>query len=711
MSIRTKIAIIAVLTMLLYAGFDLMVQRAVIGPSFVSLERDEARKDMERCINALRREAHHLEQFCSDWSMWDDTYVYVQNPHPEFERSNLVPKSFTDNDLFLIFILNNDGDVVWGQCFNLELNSPISVADFPTDTWGKDHPLLNRMNPAEAKTGVLPTERGFALLAACPILASDAKGPVRGTLVMGRLLDDAMIQLLIEQTQVQMRLAPVAASAGAGGAPLTGDGHSPQIAIETLKDNSEKLLAQALINDVADAPAFLLQAIIDREISAKGAAATRLDAIGAFLIGLCILLFLLLMMHRTVATPLLRLTDHVIRIGRSGTLLPVDLGVRADEFGALAREFNAMVHRLNDDAATKRRAEAALRDSESTLRAILQAAPDAIIVVNEAGLIESCNAAAEKTFGIEAVRISGTPLDALFYPEDQPLLEQALSPMRCGNADNTPHGTLALRGVNTSGESFPMHAAFGLASLRNRPLFIGVFRDISELVRMHERIAEHQHLAKLGELGASVAHEIRNPIAGVSGLLQNIHKQAAPDDPRRPALEEALAQISRVNNTVQQLLFYARPWQPSKSPCNARKAAQQVCDEIAQAGRVENRVLAVAQEGNTMVFADPVLLERVLHNVINNAIDATAPDGRIDVSFEKVDNATCIRVEDTGAGLRPELRERVFEPFFTTKMRGTGLGLAICRRIMEAHDGVIRFSEGRESGLCVEMIFPEKNQT
>lgn len=711
MSIRTKIAIIVILTILSYAGFDLAVQRTVIGPSFASLERDEARKDLERAINALRREAHHLQQFCSDWAIWDTTYSYVQQPEPDYEQSILVPESFTDNDLFLIFILDSDGTVVWGQCYDAALNAPIRMRDFPQDVWPRDHPLLHREDPATFKRGLLNTERGIALLAASPILPSNAEGPVRGTLVMGRLLDDAMMELLIEQTQVQMSIEPLNTSTNAAGVSLTEYATYPEIMIQTVEENPGILLTQVVINDVSDSPAFVLRANFDREITRKGAEAIRLDAIGAFVIGLCLLLFLLVILHRMVTTPLLHLTNHVACITRGGALLPVNLGTRNDEFGTLAREFNIMVQRLSDDAAAKHEVEKALRDSETTLRAILQAAPDTIMVTNKDGIIESCNIVAEKTFGFAAENLIGRPLHTLFSQEDRALLERALSLMRHDPSEDMPHESFTLRGINAAGQQLPMHGAFGIAALADRRLFIGVFRDISELKRMHERIAKHQHLVKLGELGASVAHEIRNPIAGVSALLQNMHKQSTPNDPRRPALEEALAQISRVNNTVEQLLLFARPWKPRKTPCDLRRITQQVCDQIARTGRLESRALEVAAGDSLLVQADPLLLEQVLHNVLNNAMDATAPDGRIDVRVEKVDNAACIRIEDNGTGLSPELRDRVFDPFFTTKTRGTGLGLAICRRIMEAHDGDIRLAEGRQTGLCVELLLPRMDHT
>ena len=115
MSLRSKVLITLSLVIVMYTVLNYFVQRFVIFPSFVELERNEAKKDMQRCIEALRREIYHLGILTDDWAAWNDTYKFVQDPNTDYTESNLVVETFTDNNLNLIYICNTTGQVVWGR--------------------------------------------------------------------------------------------------------------------------------------------------------------------------------------------------------------------------------------------------------------------------------------------------------------------------------------------------------------------------------------------------------------------------------------------------------------------------------------------------------------------------------------------------------------------------------------------------------------------
>lgn len=224
---------------------------------------------------------------------------------------------------------------------------------------------------------------------------------------------------------------------------------------------------------------------------------------------------------------------------------------------------------------------------------------------------------------------------------------------------------------------------------------------------VQEKLTRTMHLAEIGQLAASLAHEIKNPLAGISGAIQIIRDAMASDDPHQPIVTEMLGQIGRLDATVKDLLQYARPTPP--------RAARVALDEVV------TRVLTVMQEEpalqrvriqygraltDTTVYADDAQIEQLLMNLILNAAHASDDGGVIDLSIATNSNHVRLIVKDQGKGMASEVRERAFEPFFTTKAKGTGLGLTICRRIAEVHGGDIELESGLRKGTTVTVTLP-----
>jgi two-component system sensor kinase FixL len=700
MSIRFKILALLIIAVVLYGGIDLLVQMAVIRPSFLVLEHQDAEQDMDRCVKALFREIHHLEKFCYDWSAWDDAYAFIQDGNIQFAASNLVDTTYTQNDLNLIYFVGLDGKVVWGHCLDLETRKPLDLAEFPAGKWAPDHPLLAHHSPESIIKGMVATSMGAVMVASCPIVKSDRTGPVLGSLIMGRFLNDDLVRLLSEQTQVPMRIQAFPA---ASPAPAGDPGPPPPTDYAYDLADPSVLGVSVRINDIQGHPLLQLRANVPRFIAKQAEQATRLDTLVPLMAGLIILLITVRVMGHTVLEPLHRLTRHVTDIGKSGALTPTDMTSRADEFGLLAAQFNRMIERLRRDNEERERAETALRASEAQLRAILQAAPDAVITASGEGVIESFNPAAQRIFGRGEAEAIGRPLTDLVAPDQSDEARGLLGKL----AESTGQQTkLEATGVRADGSAFPVHAALGRARIGDRDLVIGVFRDITDLRKLHEKVMQTRHLAKLGEMGAAVAHEIRNPITGISALLQNLHKELPEDDPHREAMEEALRQIGRMNDTVQQMLTYARPWQLNRQSRDLRVLLEEQCAAFQTACSDAGHAIAVDPGPPIPAAIDPVLFEQLIQNLLQNAVEAMAKPGRIDVTLQASPEAIRVCMADTGCGLDPAHAEALFEPFFTTKTRGTGLGLAICRRIMEAHGGSIAITGQPGQGAQVTIEFP-----
>ena len=231
-----------------------------------------------------------------------------------------------------------------------------------------------------------------------------------------------------------------------------------------------------------------------------------------------------------------------------------------------------------------------------------------------------------------------------------------------------------------------------------------------ERLALRERLVRAEHLAQVGQLAASLAHEIKNPLAGISGAVQVIRDGTPADDARQPVLAEILRQIERLDGTVEDLLVYARPKLPNLRPCKVHVAIQRAVALLRQQSQLQRIHLDYSSDGDLpMIDADEDQIEQVLMNIILNATHASADAQIVRISARVDDEAIDIIVEDQGHGMSEKVRQRAFEPFFTTKVRGTGLGLAICQQIVSAHEGHIDLHSSPGAGTTVVVRLPRKH--
>lgn len=222
-----------------------------------------------------------------------------------------------------------------------------------------------------------------------------------------------------------------------------------------------------------------------------------------------------------------------------------------------------------------------------------------------------------------------------------------------------------------------------------------------------EKLTRAEHLAHIGELAASLAHEVKNALAGISGAIQVLERDLPPEHPFNEVREEMLAQIDRVDATVKDLLVYARP----KSPELTRTRV----GEVLQRGLVLLRgvpafldveVATAGLDSDAQANIDEAQIQQLFSNLMLNAAHASGRPGRIRCELSVEQSTVCVSVEDSGAGMSREVASRAFEPFFTTKARGTGLGLSICKRIVEAHGGTISIRSEVGCGTSVRVELP-----
>ena len=224
---------------------------------------------------------------------------------------------------------------------------------------------------------------------------------------------------------------------------------------------------------------------------------------------------------------------------------------------------------------------------------------------------------------------------------------------------------------------------------------------------LEAKLMRAEHLAEIGQLAASLAHEIKNPLAGISGAIQVISDSMGESNPHREIVHEILGQIARLDATVKDLLLYARPSRPTAREIRLDTLVSRVLMLVREEPTVRRvRVDFDGVNDEAALYADEGQMEQLLLNLILNAAHASDEGSVIRVEARPNGQFTRLLVVDSGHGMKSEVLGRALEPFFTTKAKGTGLGLAICRRIVESHGGTISLDSVVGKGTTVIVDLP-----
>jgi PAS domain S-box-containing protein len=245
---------------------------------------------------------------------------------------------------------------------------------------------------------------------------------------------------------------------------------------------------------------------------------------------------------------------------------------------------------------------------------------------------------------------------------------------------------------------------------RGKPYqYMAIRGDITDRKKAEEQLRQQEALAKLGQMAAVVAHEVRNPLAGIGGALGIIGERLPPDSPDREVIANILERIDSLNTRVQDLLVFARPRVLRYERIRLRSLLRETTDLLNRDPRLAG--VEVRVEGEDLAIAgDAELLKAVFLNLLLNSSHAIGGAGEIGVSVETRDDGCCVTVSDHGPGISEDTLPKIFEPFFTTKSQGTGLGLSIAKRVVEAHRGRISVTCPDDGGTRVVVRLPVDRQ-
>ena len=385
---------------------------------------------------------------------------------------------------------------------------------------------------------------------------------------------------------------------------------------------------------------------------------------------------------------------------RDGSVFPLHLSVGQMTIGAEPK-FTGILHDLSDRVALEHR----LRASEARWRAIIQSAVDGIVVIDAHGRIEAFNPAAERLFGYPEQEVLGQNVHVLmpspYHEEHDTYLSRYLA---TGRAKIIGTGR-EVTGRRSDGTTFPLHLSVGELTVEGERKFTGILHDLTGRVRLEERLREAATLARVGEMAAVIAHEVKNPLAGIRGAIQVIGGRLPADSKDSSVLTDIVKRIDALDSLMKDLLVFARPPQPRRTSVDVKPLVTMTADLFRQDPSLTN-VQVVVEGAAPPVQADGEMLKIVFQNLLVNSAHAMHGQGRIDVAIGAVDGHCEIAFTDQGPGIPEEVRDKIFTAFFTTKTRGSGLGLATAKRLIEAHAGEIEVACPPTGGTTVTVRLP-----
>jgi two-component system sensor kinase FixL len=399
---------------------------------------------------------------------------------------------------------------------------------------------------------------------------------------------------------------------------------------------------------------------------------------------------------------------------KDGSTIPVSLTIspvrdaagRVVGVSKIARDLTEMQH-----------AQSELGRREALLRSILDTIPDALIVIDAGGLIQSFSRAAERLFGHPAADVLGRDVSMLMPPPYREAHHGYLAHhLATGERRIIGIGRIVV-GQRRDGSTFPMELSVGAVSLTGEKLFTGFVRDLTERQdrerRLNELRSELAHVARLNELGqmaSALAHEVNQPltaignyIGGARRLLAAGHREGALQ-----AIERIAEQSNRAAQIVQRLRSFVRKGNGERAtehlPTTIEEATALALVGVGHGIKLSMRFDPAAAEA----VIDKVQIQQVLFNLMRNAVEAMAesPRRELTIATAAVGAMVEISVADTGPGLPETVRANLFQPFVTTKANGMGVGLSICRTIAEAHGGVLRADHTADGSAVFRLTVP-----
>jgi len=342
-----------------------------------------------------------------------------------------------------------------------------------------------------------------------------------------------------------------------------------------------------------------------------------------------------------------------------------------------------------------------LVESEKKYSTLVEHANDGVVIIQD-GRLAFVNKRVEEMGGCSKEGLVGKPFLKMVPESEVELVKSRYEKRMKGKPVPSIYETKVL---SKNGDLIPVEVNATLIDYGGKPADLIILRDISERKKMEEKLLKTEKLAAIGELAASVGHDLRNPLTGISGAVYYLKMKLTSkmDTRSREMLNLIEENVEYSNKMVNDLLDFSREIHLHQNRVSIKPMIEETLAKI----KIPRKVEILDLTGNLpKVFVDVDRIKRVFENLVKNAIEAMPKGGKLEVKSERVNGNLQIIFQDSGIGISPENLQKLFTPMFTTKAKGVGLGLAICKRIIDAHGGTINIESKEGTGTCVTVTIP-----
>jgi PAS domain S-box-containing protein len=386
------------------------VSQIILMGSFTRLEDQYIQNNVETATNNLQDDINKLDDIVKDWATWDDTYSFIDQLNDNYKRSNVIDVTFANLKINLMLFINSNGRIVYGKSFEdngTEIPVPMQI----TGLSGNDS-LMKHNDTGSFVSGIILLPEGPMLVASRPILTSEREGPIRGTLIMGRFLDQDEIERLSGFTHRSLSIYRF------DDPRIPSDFSEAQMSLLENRTlyvkplTEESIAAYKVLNDIYGNPAIILRVESSRELYKQGQATMRYFIISILAIGILFGVVTLLFLERSVLSPLSGLSTNVSRIEKSGDLSERVLIKKKenDELGNLADDINGMLGSLEQSTQM-------LRKSEEKNKAFINAIPDMMLQLGKDGTVLKIKATKSNFLSIPPEELQGKKIYEAMSPD------------------------------------------------------------------------------------------------------------------------------------------------------------------------------------------------------------------------------------------------------------------------------------------------------
>ena len=712
-SLRGKTLAIIFITVICLVGGLYSLAREVLLRGYAHIEENFARENIARAESALSNELATLDRGTYEYSSWDQTCAYMKGKDPGYTRSEFPLSTFKQLNLSFVAIFDNAGKPVFERAVDPSFTSVIPMPEGLEPHLLPGSPLLSPGISSGRVSGILILPSGPALINSRPILTSDDQGPVLGTLIFGRLLNEEDVQHLGQITHLPVEIVRVDSPASLSlpippGRPsipgLVDSGYS----IQPLDGDS--IRATTVLDDIYGHPAIQVRVTMVRTILEQARTSLVQFLLLMVATGLVFGSVTLYLLERVVLSRVGHLSESITQIGASGDLSGRVAVEGKDEISYLGEAVNSMLEDLD-------RSQRERHEGRTRLHMMMDKMPAVLWTTDTELRFTSSMGSGLEALGVRGSDLIGKSLYEYFRTQDPEF--PAIAAHRRALAGETVTYELEWEKMVFDSHVRPLRDSEGqLLGV------IGVALDITDRKRLTDQLRQSQKMQAVGELAGGVAHDFNNLLMVMKGHSEILLDQLSAGSPLRHNAEQVQNAAERAASLTRQLLAFSRRQVLHPRVIDLNEV---VSGMIEMFSRTIGENIDMSFEPSFhlgRVKADPTQMEQVLLNLVVNARDAMPEGGKLTIETTNVelDSSTSSKhpgmvpgryvmlvVSDSGCGMDQATQARIFEPFFTTKGqgKGTGLGLATVYGVVKQSGGFIWVYSEVNRGTTFKIYLPE----